>query len=101
MHVAVAEYIESGAFAVIGGLVVDRNLRKQGIGSALMKRAEEWATKEGLSIVRLQSSSTRTASHRFYEALGYTNVKTQYAFVKSLDAGEQTAPRGFVPRIEQ
>jgi len=100
VHVAIAEYAESGAFVVIGGLVVDRNHRRQGIGTALMEHAEEWATKAGCSIARLQSSSSRTASHRFYETLGYTNVKTQYAFVKPLDAAGRASQRSYVPRVD-
>ncbi len=100
IHVAVADYVESGPFVIIGGLVVDRQQRRHGIGTALMKHAEAWATSEGFSLVRLQSSSIRTAAHRFYERLGYTNVKTQFAFVKSLDAADDLSRRRFVPRVD-
>ena len=98
LHVAVMEYIESGAFAVIGGLVVDRRHRKQRIGRLLMTEAETWARGHGCSIVRLSSSAFRTEAHRFYEHLGYANIKTQYSFVKALDQAGAAAIRGFVPR---
>jgi GNAT superfamily N-acetyltransferase len=98
VHVAVMEYIETGAFAVIGGLVVDRRHRKQRVGRRLMNEAETWARGHGCSIVRLWSSAFRSEAHRFYEHLGYANIKTQYSFVKALDPAGADAIRGFVPR---
>ena len=99
VHVAIMEFIETGAFAVIGGLVVDRRHRKKRIGRLLMNAAEAWAGEHGCSIVRLSSSAFRTESHRFYEHLGYANIKTQYSFVKPLDRAGEDAIRGFVPRV--
>jgi len=95
----IAEYIESGRFVAIGGLVVDKDQRKKGIGRMLMEHAGGWAKEQGCSIVRLSSSSTRTPAHRFYEALGYTNIKTQYSFIKFLDANQHYDVRTFVPRL--
>lgn len=51
-------------------------------------------------MVRLTSSSTRVAAHQFYEALGYTNIKTQFSFLKPLDAAAAARMRAFVPRVE-
>ncbi|HSC26614.1 MAG TPA: GNAT family N-acetyltransferase [Vicinamibacterales bacterium] len=98
VHAVVSEYVELDAFAVIGGLVVDRRHRRKGIGRRLMREAEEWARASGCSVVRLWSSTSRTASHEFYRQLGYTKVKTQYSFVKSLD-GSEVFTR-FVPRVD-
>jgi GNAT superfamily N-acetyltransferase len=100
VHVVLAEYVDAEAFVVIAGLVVDRNYRRRGIGRVLMDRAEIWARERGCSIVRLTSSSTRTTAHRFYENLGYTNIKTQYSFVKPLDPVAATRVRTFVPRVD-
>src|ERR1041384_3150938 len=85
LHASVWDLVETGAFVVIGGLVVDRSHRREGIGRALLAHAEEWAVEQGCSIVRLWSSMARTEAHRFYEHLGYTNIKSQYSFVKSVD----------------
>ena len=49
------------------------------------------------SIVRLWSSATRTDAHAFYEHVGYTNIKTQYSFIKPLDAAGEARRRGFIP----
>jgi len=101
VHVAISEYVESGTFVVIGGLVVDRHHRRKGIGTLLMARAEDWARQQGCSVIRLWSTSVRTAAHRFYEDLGYTNIKTQYSFMKSVDPAGQETLRRFVPRVDE
>jgi len=96
LHAVITEYIETGTFVTIGGLVVDRSHRGQGIGRLLMEYAESWARERACPIVRLWSSAGRAEAHRFYEHLGYSNLKTQYSFVKSLEGG---AVDMFVPRI--
>jgi GNAT superfamily N-acetyltransferase len=100
MHAALSEHIDSATCVVIEGLVVDRNHRGQGIGKLLLARAEHWAKASGYSLVRLRSTSTRTGAHRFYEHLGYTNVKTQYSFAKGLDAAGRDAVKRLAPRVE-
>ena len=100
VHVVVVEYVDAEAFVLIGGLVVDRDHRRLGVGRALMDRAETWARERGCSMVRLTSSATRSAAHKFYETLGYTNIKTQYSFIKPLDPVAAARVASFVPRVE-
>ena len=95
----IVEYVETGAFVTIGGLVVDREYRGQGIGRRLLSEAEQWAAQQGCAIVRLWSSATRTEAHRFYEHVGYMNVKTQLSFAKPLNGPARDALRGFVPDV--
>ena len=99
IHMLVAEYVEADAFVVIGGLVVDREYRKQGIGRRLLTHAEEWAVANGCAVVRLSSSLTRTGAHAFYERAGYTRLKTQYSFAKSVGDTAPDALRAFVPDV--
>lgn len=99
-HAIFAEYFESEAFVLIGGLVVDKNHRRQGIAGMLMASAEQWARERGCVIIRLSSSSTRTGAHRFYERIGYEHIKTQYAFIKALDTAPQKDNGRFVPKVE-
>jgi GNAT superfamily N-acetyltransferase len=101
LHAAIAEHVDAEPFVVISGLVVDQRQRRKGIGRLLMEHAEEWARKRGYSIVRLSSTSLRTAAHRFYEQLGYRNIKTQYSFAKGLDTAAQERLGRFVPRVNQ
>lgn len=98
LHAVVAEFVETGSFVVIGGLVVDAEVRRKGIGRTLLARAEEWAVEQRCSIVRLWSSVSRNEAHRFYEQLGYRNIKTQYAFVKAVDPEARADFAGLVPR---
>jgi GNAT superfamily N-acetyltransferase len=99
IHMVVTEYIEADPFVVIGGLVVDRDYRKQGIGTRLLAHAEAWAEQRGCSVVRLSSTVQRTEAHKFYERAGYTNIKTQYSFAKSVGAAGSDALRAFVPDV--
>ena len=99
LHAVVFEEIEAAPYAVIAGLVVDRSHRRLGIGRTLIAECEEWAKGQQCSVVRLWSSAGRTAAHRFYERLGYTNIKTQYSFVKSV-GGDRDDFSGLIPRID-
>ena len=54
----------------VDNLVVRPDCRKQGIGAALMRRAEEIAAKAGCTGVHLDTMSFQALG--FYERLGYT-----------------------------
>ena len=69
-------------FAEIGGLVVDVNARRQGVGRALMAQAEAWAWERGYAEVRLRSGLHRTEAHEFYQSIGYKLTKTSHMFRK-------------------
>jgi GNAT superfamily N-acetyltransferase len=101
LHAAASECVEEELFAVICGLVVDASLRRTGIGKMLITWAEEWARQRGCSVIRLWSSVGRKASHRFYEQMGYTIIKTQHAFAKSLLPAGRDDLKRLVPRIEE
>ncbi len=74
---------------MVAGLIVDEVRRGQGIGQQLMEQAESWARERGCEGVYLKSNIKRTASHTFYEGLGYQNIKTQYCFFKALNVEER------------
>lgn len=73
-----------GPRADIAALVVDENSRSQGLGKALILRAEEWARENNVPLVRVRSNSKREAAHRFYQREGYTLSKTSHIFVKKI-----------------
>jgi GNAT superfamily N-acetyltransferase len=99
VHAILSECIEAGTYVTIGGLVVERTHRSRGIGRVLIERAEEWAREEGCSMVRLWSTTARSAAHRFYERHGYSKIKTQYAFAKALDGAGHQLLGGLAPRL--
>jgi N-acetylglutamate synthase-like GNAT family acetyltransferase len=67
-------------YAEIGGLVVDNNYRRQGIGLKLMKKCEEWAKENGYEEIRLRSGGQRKEAHEFYKQIGYENINWQQLF---------------------
>lgn len=56
----------------VGELVVDDSARGRGIGTALMRAAEEWAVQRGARQITLATSRAQP----FYEALGYRPTAT-------------------------
>ena len=74
--------VTSDCLAQVAGLVVDETHRNKGIGALLMEKAEEWACGKNCRGIMLRSRSTRKGAHRFYERLGYSDVKMQDVFLK-------------------
>jgi GNAT superfamily N-acetyltransferase len=99
VHAALADFVDVDPYVLVAGLVVDAGARRSGAGRLLMAAVEDWARAQGVGTVRLTSSSTRVGAHRFYERIGYTNIKTQYSFAKRLtdDAGSLS---DFVPVVD-
>lgn len=71
-------------WAVISALVVERDLRSQGAGAALVLAAEQAAARRGCAHVELSCSARRARAHAFYEAAGYAEVRKR--FLKKLPA---------------
>lgn len=82
IHIEKYDVLYFPSMSNILGLAVSSEFRRQGIGSALLKRAEQWALEHKINTVRLNSGSTRTQAHQFYRAQGYVDDKTQLRFIK-------------------
>jgi ribosomal protein S18 acetylase RimI-like enzyme len=57
--------------AVVDNLVVRRDLRRAGIGRALMERAEQWAREQGATEIDLHVFEFNAGAIAFYRRLGY------------------------------
>lgn len=66
------------------GLAVDSNFQGQGIGKKLMSAIEDYALKNNISFIRLNSNVRRVEAHKFYESIGYICDKTQKRLIKEL-----------------
>lgn len=66
------------------GLAVDSNFQGQGIGKKLMSAIEDYALKNNISFIRLNSNVRRVEAHKFYESIGYVCDKTQKRLIKKL-----------------
>ena len=84
IHVARHPTLESSEVAVIHGLVVDESARSGGIGRALVDAAEAWSREHGATSIIVRSRSTRRRAHRFYQKIGYREVKRSHVFEKPL-----------------
>ena len=84
IHVEKYNVLYFPTMANILGIAVSADFRRQGIGSALLKCAEEWARENGASSMRLNSGESRKQAHEFYRALGYIDNKKQLRFIKEL-----------------
>jgi GNAT superfamily N-acetyltransferase len=76
--------LEASELACINGLVVDEAHRSDGIGAELVAAAEAWAWEHGATAIMVRSRSARVRAHRFYERLGYVEVKRSHVFEKPL-----------------
>ena len=75
-------YFEPGVN--ISGLVVLKEWRGKGIGSALLKATENYALENSLAFVRANSGIEREEAHVFYRKNKYSDEKEQKRFIKFL-----------------
>ena len=83
-HIYLTYSLESDPFAEIGGLIVSADYRKNGIGSMLLKAAEEWVLKSGTKKLRVRSRLERSDAPAFYKSRGFEQTKQQNVFDKLL-----------------
>lgn len=56
---------------VLNDLYVDQSARKQGVGLALMKKAEEFASRTGAIRIILETGKDNIVAQALYESIGY------------------------------
>jgi ribosomal protein S18 acetylase RimI-like enzyme len=71
-----------GPIGRMTALAVDESARGQGVGTALVRAAEEIFTTRGCALIEVTSNKKRTDAHAFYEKLGYT--ATSFRFAKTV-----------------
>ena len=73
--------LAEGIYAEIVSLIVSEKARGKGIGKALIKEAEKWATKR-VDKIRVRANEIRQYAHAFYINQGFKYAKTQKVFIK-------------------
>jgi GNAT superfamily N-acetyltransferase len=81
-------YGECNPFMVVEDVVVDKDHRRQGVGSQLMAKLEQRALERDCSYIIFVTEQNRAAAHQFYESLGYSPDKYK-GFKKRLGDGQQ------------
>lgn len=72
--------IESDFFVEIGGLVVNENFRKIGVGKLLVEKVTEWSKLKNCNKITVRCNVIRKESHQFYENIGFVLNKEQKIF---------------------
>ena len=65
--------------AWLTALVVAERARGRGVGTRIVKVAEEWARAQGASRLALTSALHRSEAHDFYKRLGYAHTGVRLA----------------------
>lgn len=73
--------LENEGMKVIA-LAVSKEYRRKGIGTKLLKTAEQWTKENNIEVVLLNSGLPREDAHAFYESQGY--FKKSYGFIKRI-----------------
>ncbi|USD64042.1 GNAT family N-acetyltransferase [Vibrio sp. SCSIO 43136] len=76
IHCVTAQRLASASFCEIVGLVVAPTQRNCGVGKALVNHAMN----DQPGVWRVRCNEARTQSHQFYQALNFTQSKTQCVF---------------------
>lgn len=71
-----SEDIDDGdlEYALISDLIVKNEFRGQGIGRALMQRAERFAVAKGAQSLRIGVLAANTSAHKLYTESGFSEV---------------------------
>jgi GNAT superfamily N-acetyltransferase len=78
--------LAEGPYAEIVNLIVTEKIRGKGIGKALIKEAENWASTR-VSKIKVRAKEIRKDAHAFYISQGFKYTKTQKVFIKNMQSG--------------
>ena len=74
--------VPTGLRSIIEDVIVDENMRRHGIGEALVRHALELAGEAGADGVSLTSNPQREAANQLYRSMGFELRKTNPYFYK-------------------
>jgi len=72
--------IESDSFVEIGGLVVDKDFRRQGLGRFLVDKLIEWSLFRNCHMIRVRCNIIRKEANAFYGSIGFMEIKQQKVY---------------------
>jgi GNAT superfamily N-acetyltransferase len=72
--------VESDPFVEIGGLVVDKDFRRQGLGKLLVDKIIEWSHFRTCHMIRVRCNIIRKEANAFYGTIGFKEIKQQKVY---------------------
>ncbi len=75
-------YNIEGYYSQIMALAISEKAQRKGIGTKLVRKAEEWSLANGITNMAVNSGLKRLGAHAFYEKIGF--VKKSFSFSKTL-----------------
>lgn len=89
LELSVRPYAEgcAGPTPFMEGWFVDDTARRQGVGAALVRAAEGWATEQGFSELASDTQLWNTVSQSAHEALGFEEAERLVSYRKVLLRG--------------
>ena len=72
--------IESDPFVEIGGLVVDEDFRRHGLGRYLVDKIAEWSLLRNCHMIRVRCNIIRKEANAFYSSIGFKEIKQQKVY---------------------
>jgi GNAT superfamily N-acetyltransferase len=78
--------IESDPFVEIGGLVVDKDHRRLGLGKSLVEKIIEWSWLRNCRMIRVRCNIIRKEANVFYKNIGFNEIKEQQVYDLPLSA---------------
>ncbi len=76
IHVFIAYRLASEPFAEIGGIAINPEHQRDGIGTRLLNHSQQWALANHLTL-RVRCNATRQNTLQFYHSAGLAQIKTQ------------------------
>jgi GNAT superfamily N-acetyltransferase len=80
IHIFRTVRLELKSFIEIGGLIIDENYRKHGVGKLLVDSAITMAKEKHVRKIRARCNKKQIEAHKFYRALGFEESKDQKVF---------------------
>jgi aminoglycoside 6'-N-acetyltransferase I len=81
-----ADGCDTSPVAYLEGWYVDPDVRRRGVGTALVRAASVWARARGCTEMASDALLENTVSHRAHEALGFVEVERAVHYRKNLEA---------------
>lgn len=81
---SVADGCETSPVAYLEGWYVDADMRRQGVGAALVRAAETWAREQGFREFASDAELDNLESQQAHVALGFREVERAVLYLKTL-----------------